>query len=216
MALKWVLPVQLLLSFYMHERQRGKRPRGRKNVIINVLLTSWNQWMNFCKIHLLDSQMAVGHRSLLTLLQSSAAEYELSWNRLVSASKLIETSMVWFPFSVHYQVCNSGTFWILHCWSIYVASEHRYQLEVLEKALKENIILYLETGGGKTLIAVLLMKSLAHNLRLKGDKRIAVFLVPTVILVHQVRLFTTVFVEKPWQWCDVCSDLIWLKGLVLN
>jgi hypothetical protein len=31
-----------------------------------------------------------------------------------------------------------------------------------------------------------------------------------------VRLFTTVFVEKPWQWCDVCSDLIWLKGLVLN
>jgi CRISPR/Cas system-associated endonuclease/helicase Cas3 len=66
-----------------------------------------------------------------------------------------------------------------------VASEHRYQLEVLEKASKENIILYLETGGGKTLIAVLLMKSLAHNLRLKGDKRIAVFLVPTVILVHQ-------------------------------
>ncbi len=127
-----------------------------------------------------------------------------------------ETSMVWFPFSVHYQVCNSRTFWILHCWSIYVASEHRYQLEVLEKALKENIILYLETGGGKTLIAVLLMKSLAHNLRLKGDKRIAVFLVPTVFLVHQVRLFTTVFVEKPWQWCDVCSDLIWLKALVLN
>ncbi len=89
-----------------------------------------------------------------------------------------------------------------------MASEYRYQLEVLEKALKENIILYLETGGGKTLIAVLLMKSLAHNLRLKGDKRIAVFLVPTVILVHQVRLFTKVFVEKPWQWCDVCSDLI--------
>ncbi len=89
-----------------------------------------------------------------------------------------------------------------------MASEHRYQLEVLEKALKENIILYLETGGGKTLVAVLLMKSLAHNLRLKGDKRIAVFLVPTVILVHQVRLFTTVFVEKPWKWCDVCSDLI--------
>ncbi|KAH9561279.1 hypothetical protein CY35_05G013100 [Sphagnum magellanicum] len=71
------------------------------------------------------------------------------------------------------------------------AKAGRYQLEVLEKASKENIILYLETGGGKTLIAVLLMKSLAHNLRLKGDKRIVVFLVPTVILVHQVRLFTT-------------------------
>ncbi len=139
-----VLPVQMFLSFYMHERQRGKRRRWRKNVIVNVMLTSWNQWMNFCKIHLLDSQMAVGHRSLLTLFQSSVAKYELSWNRLVSASKLIETSMVWFPFSVHYRVCNPGTFCILHCWSIYVASERRYQLEVLERAWKENIILYLE------------------------------------------------------------------------
>ncbi len=57
-----------------------------------------------------------------------------------------------------------------------MASERRYQLEVLEKASKENIILYQETRGGKTLIAVLLVKSLAHNLRLKGDKRIVVFL----------------------------------------
>jgi len=186
-----VLPVQMFLSFYMHERQRGKRRRWRKNVIVNVLLTSWNQWMNFCKIHLVDSQMAVGHRSLLTLFQSSVAEYELSWNRLVSASKLIETSMVWFPFSVHYHVCNLGTFCILHCWSIYMASERRYQLEVLEKVSKENIILYLETRGWKTLIVVLLVKSLAHNLRLKGGKRIVVFLVPIVILVHQVRLFAT-------------------------
>ncbi len=72
-----------------------------------------------------------------------------------------------------------------------MASEHRYQLEVLERAWKENIILYLETGGGKTLVAVLLVKSLAHNLRLKGGKLIAVFLVPIVILVHQVRLFAT-------------------------
>ncbi len=72
-----------------------------------------------------------------------------------------------------------------------MASKRRYQLEVLEKASKENKILYLETRGGKTLIAVLLVKSLAHNLHLKGDKRIVVFLVPTVILVHQVRLFAT-------------------------
>ncbi len=72
-----------------------------------------------------------------------------------------------------------------------MASERRYQLEVLEKTSQENIILYLGTGGGRTLVAVFLVKSLAHNLRLKGDKRIVVFLVPTVILVHQVRLFAT-------------------------
>ncbi len=70
-----------------------------------------------------------------------------------------------------------------------MASERRYQLEVLEKTSQENIILYLGTGGGRTLVVVFLVKSLAHNLRLKGDKRIVVFLVPTVILVHQVRLF---------------------------
>ncbi len=72
-----------------------------------------------------------------------------------------------------------------------MASERRYQLEVLKKTSQENIILYLGTGGGRTLVAVFLVKSLAHNLRLKGDKRIVVFLVPTVILAHQVRLFAT-------------------------
>lgn len=62
----------------------------------------------------------------------------------------------------------------------------RYQLEGVKKALQANSILYLETGAGKTLVAVLLIKSLARNLRLKDEKRIAVFLVPKVILVHQV------------------------------
>ncbi len=189
----------LFLLFWLHIHL--SEPQGEPGMLVKIVVHLHNFsvlkgiicacLLSYCNIHLLDSQMAVGHRSLLTPLQSSMAEYELSWNRLVSASKLIETSMVWFPFSVHYHVCNPRTFYILHCWSIYVASERRYQLEVLERAWKENIILYLETGGGKTLVAVLLVKSLAHNLRLKGGKLIAVFLVPIVILVHQVRLFAT-------------------------
>ncbi|KAJ7535983.1 hypothetical protein O6H91_12G052400 [Diphasiastrum complanatum] len=61
----------------------------------------------------------------------------------------------------------------------------RYQLDVLEKAVSGNIIVYLETGCGKTLIAVLLIRSLAHRLRISGNKRVAIFLAPTVHLVHQ-------------------------------
>ncbi|XP_073032399.1 endoribonuclease Dicer homolog 2-like [Primulina eburnea] len=59
-----------------------------------------------------------------------------------------------------------------------------YQLEALEKALKQNTIVYLETGSGKTLIAIMLLRSYAHLLR-KPSPFIAVFLVPTVVLVAQ-------------------------------
>ncbi|CAM6082260.1 unnamed protein product [Calypogeia fissa] len=60
-----------------------------------------------------------------------------------------------------------------------------YQLEILREALKKNTIVYLETGCGKTLIAVLRIRALAHRLRMPAQKRIAVFLVPTVNLVRQ-------------------------------
>ncbi|KAK4487897.1 hypothetical protein RD792_003635 [Penstemon davidsonii] len=59
-----------------------------------------------------------------------------------------------------------------------------YQLEALEKALKQNTIVFFETGTGKTLIAIMLLKSNAHLLR-NPSPYIAVFLVPTVVLVTQ-------------------------------
>ncbi|XP_057984824.1 endoribonuclease Dicer homolog 2 isoform X9 [Hevea brasiliensis] len=59
-----------------------------------------------------------------------------------------------------------------------------YQLEALEKALKQNTVLLLETGSGKTLVAIMLLRSYAHLLR-KPSPFIAVFLVPQVVLVHQ-------------------------------
>ncbi|XP_022987458.1 endoribonuclease Dicer homolog 2 isoform X1 [Cucurbita maxima] len=59
-----------------------------------------------------------------------------------------------------------------------------YQLEGLEKALKQNTIVFLETGSGKTLIAIMLLRSFAHQLR-KPSPFFAVFLVPQVVLVTQ-------------------------------
>jgi hypothetical protein len=60
-----------------------------------------------------------------------------------------------------------------------------YQLEALDKAIRENTIVYLETGLGKTLIAIMLLRSYAYHLR-KPSPYIAVFLVPKVVLVSQV------------------------------
>ena len=63
-----------------------------------------------------------------------------------------------------------------------------YQLEALDNAIRENTIVYLETGSGKTLIAVMLLRSYAHHLR-KPSPQISVFLVPQVVLVSQVCHF---------------------------
>ena len=62
---------------------------------------------------------------------------------------------------------------------------YSYQLEALDKAIRENTIVYLETGCGKTLIAIMLLRSYAYHLR-KPSPYIAVFLVPKVVLVSQV------------------------------
>ncbi|KAH6555158.1 hypothetical protein KP509_1Z277300, partial [Ceratopteris richardii] len=61
----------------------------------------------------------------------------------------------------------------------------KYQLEVLEQAKVKNTIAFLETGAGKTLIAVLLMKSKYLSMREQNKKMLAVFLVPKVPLVYQ-------------------------------
>lgn len=69
-----------------------------------------------------------------------------------------------------------------------IPEEHarKYQLDVLEQAKKKNTIAFLETGAGKTLIAVLLIKSLFNDLQKQNKKLLAVFLVPKVPLVYQV------------------------------
>ncbi|VFQ61325.1 unnamed protein product [Cuscuta campestris] len=60
----------------------------------------------------------------------------------------------------------------------------KYQIDLCEKALKENAVIYLGTGCGKTHVAVLLMYEMAHLIR-KPQKNVCVFLAPTVALVEQ-------------------------------
>ncbi|KAI3507009.1 hypothetical protein L1887_21714 [Cichorium endivia] len=76
-----------------------------------------------------------------------------------------------------------------------------YQIEALEQAIKQNTIVFLETGSGKTLIAIMLLRHYAYLLR-KPSPFIAVFLVPTVVLVKQqaenVRKLVDLKVEEYW------------------
>ncbi|KAI3796093.1 hypothetical protein L1987_38757 [Smallanthus sonchifolius] len=58
-----------------------------------------------------------------------------------------------------------------------------YQIELCQKALMENIKVYLETGCGKTHIAVLLIYETIRRMKTKKD--ICIFLAPTVALVEQ-------------------------------
>ena len=59
----------------------------------------------------------------------------------------------------------------------------RYQLEVIQKALEKNTLVYLEIGCGKTLILVLLIKEINNQMRAqkeRGERGTIIFLAPTV------------------------------------
>ncbi|KAI4342145.1 hypothetical protein MLD38_026801 [Melastoma candidum] len=76
-----------------------------------------------------------------------------------------------------------------------------YQLEAFEFSRRQNTIVFLETGTGKTLIAIMLLRSYAHLIR-KPSAGIAVFLVPQVVLVSQqadvIRSHTDLRVGMYW------------------
>ncbi|KAI9705414.1 MAG: Dicer-like protein 1 [Candelina mexicana] len=73
--------------------------------------------------------------------------------------------------------------------TIIITDPREYQLELFQKAKKQNIIAVLDTGSGKTLIAVLLLKhTLDQELEdraLGKQHRISFFLVDCVTLVFQ-------------------------------
>lgn len=68
-----------------------------------------------------------------------------------------------------------------------IYTPRKYQVELLEAALEHNTIVCLNTGSGKTFIAVLLTKELSHQIRghYHGNAKRTVFLVNTVSSVVQ-------------------------------
>ncbi|PRQ28075.1 putative ribonuclease III post-transcriptional gene silencing PAZ-Argonaute family [Rosa chinensis] len=76
----------------------------------------------------------------------------------------------------------------------------RYQTQVYEVARKRNTIAVMETGTGKTMIAVMLIDEIGQAIKSSGDNKLIVFLAPTVHLVHQqfevIKEHTTFKVEE--------------------
>ncbi|GKV00034.1 hypothetical protein SLEP1_g12795 [Rubroshorea leprosula] len=75
-----------------------------------------------------------------------------------------------------------------------------YLLRVYEVAKKRNIIAVLDTAPGKAMIAVMLIKDVAQAVKSSGNKKLIIFLAPTVHLVNQhfdyVRPYTNLDVEQ--------------------
>lgn len=73
--------------------------------------------------------------------------------------------------------------------SLVIRNPRDYQLELFERAKKENTIAVLDTGSGKTLIAVLLLRwVIDHELEHRaagGTPRTSFFLVASVTLAYQ-------------------------------
>ncbi|KAL9000121.1 MAG: hypothetical protein Q9169_001196 [Polycauliona sp. 2 TL-2023] len=97
-----------------------------------------------------------------------------------------------------------------------ITSPREYQLELFERAKQQNTIAVLDTGSGKTLIAVLLLRHILDQEledRSLGKKhRIAFFLVDSVTLVFQQFEFLKVNLDQPIEcFCGEMGTSSWAK-----
>ncbi|KAL8931051.1 MAG: hypothetical protein Q9208_000153 [Pyrenodesmia sp. 3 TL-2023] len=97
-----------------------------------------------------------------------------------------------------------------------ITDPREYQLELFERAKKQNIIAVLDTGSGKTLIAVLLLRYIIDQEledRAAGKKhRTAFFLVDSVALVFQQFEVLNTNLDQPIaRFCGDMNTDLWAK-----
>ncbi|RDL30338.1 Uncharacterized protein BP5553_10216 [Venustampulla echinocandica] len=95
-----------------------------------------------------------------------------------------------------------------------ISSPREYQVELFERAKEKNIIAVLDTGSGKTLIAVLLLRHIfAQELEdrvLGKPHRISFFLVDSVTLVYQQHAVLKANLDQPMNmFCGEMGCRLW-------
>jgi len=105
--------------------------------------------------------------------------------------------------------------------NIIITNPRDYQVELFEKAKKQNVIAVLDTGSGKTLIAVLLLRHILDQEledRAMGMKpRISFFLVDCVTLVfQQFAVLECNLDQKIERFCGEMGCDLWNKGVWEN
>ncbi|KAK6586892.1 hypothetical protein PZA11_000182 [Diplocarpon coronariae] len=98
-----------------------------------------------------------------------------------------------------------------------ISSPREYQTELFNKAVEQNIIAVLDTGSGKTLIAVLLLRHIfcieLEDRAKRLPKRISFFLVDSVQLVFQQHAVLKANLDQPMDM--FCGDMgidLWNKS----
>ncbi|KAF4632588.1 hypothetical protein G7Y89_g5545 [Cudoniella acicularis] len=97
-----------------------------------------------------------------------------------------------------------------------ITSPREYQVELFERAKQKNIIAVLDTGSGKTLIAVLLLRhTFAQELEDRAvgkPKRISFFLVDSVTLVYQQHAVLKANLDQPMDlFCGDMGVSLWKR-----
>lgn len=107
-----------------------------------------------------------------------------------------------------------------------ISTPREYQVELFDRAKARNIIAVLDTGSGKTLIAVLLLRHILsqelEDRAIGKKKRISFFLVDSVQLVFQQHAVLKANLNAPMEMfcgnmgCDLWNKEQWEKHFVEN